>query len=78
MVQVVVFVFFLTKKVQNIMLKNLTDVCVGTIGWWASGWAFAYGGPMKDGLLENGFMGYSAEMGSRVGNGRSTKIAINP
>lgn len=46
------------KNVQNILLKNLTDVCVGTIGWWASGWAFAYGGPMtSDGLLENGFVG---------------------
>ena len=43
------------------MLKNLTDVCVGTIGWWASGWAFAYGGPMKDDLLENGFMGFSLQ-----------------
>ncbi|CAE7286589.1 AMT1-1 [Symbiodinium natans] len=45
------------KNVQNILLKNLTDVCIGTIGWWISGWAIAYGGPMKDGLLENGFMG---------------------
>ena len=33
-------------EVQNILLKNLTDVCIGTIGWWISGWAFAYGGPM--------------------------------
>eukprot|EP00930_Biecheleria_cincta_P009284 TRINITY_DN1109_c0_g1_i1.p1 TRINITY_DN1109_c0_g1~~TRINITY_DN1109_c0_g1_i1.p1 ORF type:complete len:544 (-),score=95.97 TRINITY_DN1109_c0_g1_i1:392-2023(-) len=45
------------KNVQNILLKNLTDVCVGTLGWWMSGWAFAYGGPMVDGYLENGFIG---------------------
>jgi len=45
------------KNVQNIMLKNLTDVCVGTLGWWATGWAFAYGGPYVDGILPNGFMG---------------------
>eukprot|EP00418_Pyrodinium_bahamense_P020032 CAMPEP_0179129670 /NCGR_PEP_ID=MMETSP0796-20121207/61534_1 /TAXON_ID=73915 /ORGANISM="Pyrodinium bahamense, Strain pbaha01" /LENGTH=66 /DNA_ID=CAMNT_0020828557 /DNA_START=18 /DNA_END=215 /DNA_ORIENTATION=- len=25
------------------MMKNLTDVCVGTICWWAFGWALAYG-----------------------------------
>jgi len=53
------------KNVQNIMLKNLTDVCVGTLGWWATGWAFAYGGPMtSDGLLENGFMGHEQFFGT--------------
>ncbi|CAJ1348866.1 unnamed protein product [Effrenium voratum] len=51
------------KNVQNILLKNLSDVCVGTIGWWFSGWAIAYGGPMKDGLLENGFMGHEQWFG---------------
>jgi len=46
------------KNVQNILLKNLTDVCVGTLGWWALGWGFAYGGPLNDdGNLENGFIG---------------------
>eukprot|EP00437_Effrenium_voratum_P011268 CAMPEP_0181425086 /NCGR_PEP_ID=MMETSP1110-20121109/14977_1 /TAXON_ID=174948 /ORGANISM="Symbiodinium sp., Strain CCMP421" /LENGTH=547 /DNA_ID=CAMNT_0023548261 /DNA_START=56 /DNA_END=1699 /DNA_ORIENTATION=+ len=46
------------KNVQNILLKNLTDVCIGTIGWWISGWAFSYGGPMNDdGFLDNGFIG---------------------
>lgn len=44
------------KNVQNILLKNLTDVCVGTLGWWMSGWAFAYGGTV-DGNLENRFIG---------------------
>jgi len=45
------------KNVQNIMLKNFTDVCVGTLGWWATGWAFAYGGPYGDDILPNGFIG---------------------
>merc|ERR1719389_1443731 len=31
------------KNVQNIMMKNLVDVCLGTICWWAVGWMFAYG-----------------------------------
>ena len=69
-------------KVQNIMLKNLTDVCVGTLGWWATGWAFAYGGPMtSDGLLENGFMGFSAKVGEFPGWDRKwepQKIATYP
>mmetsp|Transcript_102804 Transcript_102804/g.219887 ORF Transcript_102804/g.219887 Transcript_102804/m.219887 type:complete len:558 (-) Transcript_102804:132-1805(-) len=45
------------KNVQHILLKNLMDVCVGTLGWWFSGWAFAYGGPFKDGFVENKFIG---------------------
>jgi len=31
------------KNVQNILLKNLSDVCIGTLSWWALGWGFAYG-----------------------------------
>jgi Amt family ammonium transporter len=31
------------KNVQNIMLKNLIDVCLGTICWYVVGWMFAYG-----------------------------------
>jgi len=33
------------KNVQNILLKNLTDVCVGTLGWLVFGWAIAQAGP---------------------------------
>ncbi|CAE8613471.1 unnamed protein product [Polarella glacialis] len=52
------------KNVQNILLKNLTDVCVGTLGWWLCGWAFAYGGPMDDdGFKQNRFMGSEGAMG---------------
>jgi len=45
------------KNVQNVLLKNLTDVCVGTLGWYFFGWSFAYSGPMKDGYKENRFAG---------------------
>jgi len=31
------------KNVQNVLLKNLVDVCVGTMCWWAFGWTLAYG-----------------------------------
>eukprot|EP00931_Biecheleriopsis_adriatica_P042011 TRINITY_DN2394_c0_g1_i3.p1 TRINITY_DN2394_c0_g1~~TRINITY_DN2394_c0_g1_i3.p1 ORF type:complete len:588 (+),score=117.62 TRINITY_DN2394_c0_g1_i3:248-1765(+) len=52
------------KNVQNILLKNLTDVAVGTLGWWITGYAFAYGGPMTDdGYKENGFMGTDSFLG---------------
>ncbi|CAE8645175.1 unnamed protein product [Polarella glacialis] len=53
------------KNVQNILLKNLTDVCVGTLGWWLCGWAFAYGGPFDDdGFKQNRFMGSEGAMGT--------------
>eukprot|EP00931_Biecheleriopsis_adriatica_P017776 TRINITY_DN1262_c0_g1_i6.p1 TRINITY_DN1262_c0_g1~~TRINITY_DN1262_c0_g1_i6.p1 ORF type:complete len:564 (-),score=121.25 TRINITY_DN1262_c0_g1_i6:45-1496(-) len=39
------------KNVQNILLKNLTDVSMGTLGWWATGYCFAYGGPYGTGPL---------------------------
>merc|ERR1740138_1405681 len=51
------------KNVQNILLKNLMDVCVGTVGWYAFGWAFAYGGPFDDKYAKNKFIGYEQFFG---------------
>merc|ERR1719447_598592 len=31
------------RSVQNVLMKNLVDVCVGTLCWWAIGWSIAYG-----------------------------------
>ena len=31
------------KNVQNIMLKNLLDACVGALGFWSLGYGVAYG-----------------------------------
>lgn len=47
------------KNVQNILMKNLVDVCIGTLCWWATGWAFAYGFDGEKTIEDdNGFMGY--------------------
>eukprot|EP00408_Alexandrium_pacificum_P034808 CAMPEP_0171289764 /NCGR_PEP_ID=MMETSP0790-20130122/70769_1 /TAXON_ID=2925 /ORGANISM="Alexandrium catenella, Strain OF101" /LENGTH=540 /DNA_ID=CAMNT_0011759395 /DNA_START=59 /DNA_END=1681 /DNA_ORIENTATION=- len=46
------------KNVQNVLLKNLTDVCIGTMGWYAFGWSFAYSGPYRaDGYRSDGMAG---------------------
>lgn len=52
------------KNVQNILLKNLTDVAVGTLGWWATGYAFAYGGPYDDAGYRTTFVGTDSFFGS--------------
>jgi len=54
------------KNVQNILLKNVTDVCVGTLCWWAIGWALAYGPGIvdtEDGIQGNKFAGNSEFFG---------------
>ncbi|CAE8649670.1 unnamed protein product, partial [Polarella glacialis] len=46
------------KNAQNVLMKNLVNVCVGTFGWYLFGWAFAYGGPLNDeGKLTDKFIG---------------------
>jgi Amt family ammonium transporter len=52
------------KNAQNILMKNLADVCGGTLGWFVCGWAFAYGGPYKDGYTQGGLMGSEQYFGA--------------
>lgn len=55
------------KNVQNILLKNLTDVCMGTLGWWATGYAFSalnFPDEDGDGFLDGGFIGSNNFFGS--------------
>eukprot|EP00439_Symbiodinium_sp_Y106_P060873 s2896_g9.t1 len=42
------------KNASNVLMKNLVNVTVGTLGWWVFGWAFAYG---SQGEPANGFIG---------------------
>lgn len=57
------------KNVQSILLKNLTDVCMGTLGWFIFGWSFAYSGPMNA-------AGYKAEFAGREEFAGHTFIAV--
>mmetsp|Transcript_43553 Transcript_43553/g.98095 ORF Transcript_43553/g.98095 Transcript_43553/m.98095 type:complete len:533 (+) Transcript_43553:88-1686(+) len=43
------------KNAQNLLLKNLTDICLGTLCWWCCGYAFAYG--VKEDGPSNNFGG---------------------
>ncbi|KAF4727420.1 hypothetical protein FOZ62_000523 [Perkinsus olseni] len=45
-------------NVQNILLKNLLDVSVGTLCWWAFGFAIAYGVGDAHGFFGNGLYEY--------------------
>jgi len=62
------------KNVQHILLKNFTDVCIGTLGWFFCGYTFAYRGKMDDGKLENGFIGTESFFG--VGFSTSTDDGV--
>jgi Amt family ammonium transporter len=41
----------------NIMMKNVADLCVGALGFWACGWALAYGVDPKNPANVNSFCG---------------------
>ncbi|CAK9068289.1 Ammonium transporter 1 member 1 (AtAMT1 [Durusdinium trenchii] len=46
------------KNASNVLMKNLVNVCVGTLGWWLLGWAFAYGSQSGTELFgSSGFFG---------------------
>mmetsp|Transcript_108314 Transcript_108314/g.151232 ORF Transcript_108314/g.151232 Transcript_108314/m.151232 type:complete len:526 (+) Transcript_108314:65-1642(+) len=46
------------KNASNVLMKNLVNVCVGTLGWWIFGWAFAYGEQNGNGFIgTTGFFG---------------------
>ena len=46
------------KNASNVLMKNLVNVTVGTLGWWVFGWAFAYGSQNENGFIgTDGFFG---------------------
>ena len=36
------------KNASNVLMKNLVNVCCGTLGWWSIGWALAFGFYTRD------------------------------
>ncbi|CAE7839305.1 AMT1-3, partial [Symbiodinium sp. CCMP2592] len=45
------------KNASNVLMKNLVNVSVGTLGWWMFGWAFAYGSQAGAFIGTDGFFG---------------------
>eukprot|EP00438_Fugacium_kawagutii_P026969 Skav224409 [mRNA] locus=scaffold657:102889:110153:+ [translate_table: standard] len=73
------------KNASNVLMKNLVNVCCGTLGWWSLGWAFAYGDQHDNGFIgTDGFFGwnfYTRDASSGVitpvectSDGRSLKV----
>ena len=47
------------KNASNVLMKNLVNVCCGTLGWWSIGWALAYGEQNGNGFIgTDGFFGF--------------------
>lgn len=42
------------KNVQNILMKNVADACIGALAWYICGFALAYGGVVSDGSSDDG------------------------
>ena len=65
------------KNASNVLMKNLVNVCCGTLGWWMFGFAFAYG----DQPGGNGFIGWSNFFGwnfyERSNDGSITPVTCN-
>jgi len=66
------------KNVQSILLKNLTDAAVGTVGWYIFGWSFAYSGPMLNGFKENRMAGREAFLGHNFVNDIPSNHQLEP
>lgn len=50
-----------TKNTVNILIKNMLDVLIGGVAYWAVGWALAYG-PGGNGFIgASYFFGYHME-----------------
>ena len=49
--------FVRRRNSANIMMKNVVDLCMGALGFWAFGWALAYGVDINDPKNVNGFCG---------------------
>ena len=49
--------FVRQRNSANIMMKNVVDLCMGALGFWAVGWALAYGVDPKNPDNVNGFCG---------------------
>jgi Amt family ammonium transporter len=41
------------KNASSILIKNMFDACIGCLGWWFFGFAFAFG------EVNGGFIGYN-------------------
>jgi Amt family ammonium transporter len=49
------------KSVQNILIKNMLDICACTIAWWLIGYGFAYGESWYGLIGYSKFVGYNFE-----------------
>lgn len=52
------------KNAKNIVLLNILDACLGSLCWYATGYAFAYGDP-PDGAPEGGYTSTQQFIGNR-------------
>ena len=63
------------KTILCLSILTSVQVCVGTLGWWVFGWAFAYG---SQGTPANGFIGTDGFFGIGFYTVDATTGVISP
>lgn len=64
--------------VQQIMFKNITDVCIGTVAWFICGYTFAYRGDYDADSLRTTNFGYKPWASVGFSSFNSTTLAYEP
>ena len=57
-------------NVQSVLTKNLIDICIGTLAWWACGFAFAWAGSEDRFIGGKGYF-FGADFTTEAATGRS-------
>ena len=54
-------IYFRSKNTTNILIKNMVDVLIGGVSYWAIGWGLSYGKGTSNMIGQAEFFGYGTD-----------------
>ena len=54
-------IYFRSKNTTNILIKNMVDVLIGGVSYWAIGWGLSYGKGTSNMIGQAEFFGYDTD-----------------